>query len=298
MRRKHTKPGFTLVELLVVIAIIGTLMGLLLPAVQSAREAGRRNTCSNNLSQIGKAVVAFDGQRNFVPGWRNTPLGSAASGSNSYGWAVTILPNIERRDIYNYIENNATIPLASGAPPYLAIYVCPSAALDPSTQGPLAYAGNCAAYTSGVYSGKKGDGVMFNYADAKVSLDFIGGGDGTANTLLATERNSGNVNKVDQWWRPTISGTFSDYSPLPGLVISGTSTGFSPINITGSTSVPLPYEKFPSSNHPGSVVAVFCDGHISMIRDSIDGTVYSQLMTSRTDNSNYTTLPILSESSL
>ena len=67
MKVTRTPAGFTLVELLVVIAIIGTLMGLLLPAVQSAREAGRRNTCSNNLNQMGKAVMAYEGQNSSMP---------------------------------------------------------------------------------------------------------------------------------------------------------------------------------------------------------------------------------------
>jgi prepilin-type N-terminal cleavage/methylation domain-containing protein len=59
--------GFTLVELLVVIAIIGTLVALLLPAVQSARESGRRTQCINNLNQIGKAFQTFFNNRNFLP---------------------------------------------------------------------------------------------------------------------------------------------------------------------------------------------------------------------------------------
>jgi prepilin-type N-terminal cleavage/methylation domain-containing protein len=68
MRRVARPAGFTLVELLVVLAIIGIIIALLLPTVQMAREQGRRGACGNNLLQLGKGVIAYEGRQNVVAG--------------------------------------------------------------------------------------------------------------------------------------------------------------------------------------------------------------------------------------
>ena len=101
MRRR----GFTLIELLVVIAIIGVLIALLLPAVQSAREAARRAQCVNNLKQIGLAVMNYE-----------STFGSLPPGAKYYGWGTWyhfILPFVEGSNLansYNFQGSTTSVP--------------------------------------------------------------------------------------------------------------------------------------------------------------------------------------------
>ena len=106
--------GFTLVELLVVIAIIGILVGLLLPAVQSAREAARRMTCSKNVREIGLATLNFESAfKRLPPGvmtpvttplMPSAPLGTEWNMHNGVGHLVHILPYLELRQISQVFE--------------------------------------------------------------------------------------------------------------------------------------------------------------------------------------------------
>lgn len=128
--------GFTLVELLAVIAIIGVLVGLLLPAVQSAREAARQSQCSNNLKQIGIAFqnhhdargslpTANVATRSFDP-WTDSTLGP------NWAWGTFILPYIEQNEIFVKLNPNRVEPAPAGTNTLVAVGA--SASLAPLVQ--------------------------------------------------------------------------------------------------------------------------------------------------------------------
>ena len=135
--RQSNRKAFTLVELLVVIAIIGTLVGLLLPAVQAAREAARRNTCAANLTQFSKALTIRETATKDLPGYINT-LG--ITGSNQMvraPWYVTIFPQLEQPQLYERwssgkMDFDGSVTGQSNFTG-LEIFVCPSN--PPVTQG-------------------------------------------------------------------------------------------------------------------------------------------------------------------
>ncbi len=119
--QKLSRVGFTLVELLVVIAIIGILIALLLPAVQSAREAARRIQCANNLKQLGIAVHNFHDVRNGVVPTHLTGVGHAT-------WCVLLLPFLEESNVYEEIYGEVTFAKYPEAflQMNVEMYLCPS----------------------------------------------------------------------------------------------------------------------------------------------------------------------------
>jgi prepilin-type N-terminal cleavage/methylation domain-containing protein len=297
MRPSHSKTGFTLVELLVVIAIIGTLMGLLLPAVQSAREAGRRNTCTNNVNQLAKAVINHDAQKQFIPGWRNTPR---VTGGVNPSWPVMLLPYLERMDVYRLWESGSSVG------PYLAVFICPTTPPSDQSSPWTCYAANAGSgllkLTTSPTSQFKGDGVFFdavggnngtrNYAAAKINLDVISGADGASNTLMISEKCGSQVPTLNIW-----SGTMAPLADLTSSMFSCNGSAATPslfgvagahssigtdklVNPLTGSSAPQGFHSRPSANHPGGVIAVFSDGHTTFLRDSIARVVYAQLVTS------------------
>ena len=287
--------AFTLVELLVVIAIIGVLMGLLLPAVQSAREAGRRATCQNNLYQMALAGIRFNDTNGFVPGWKNLVPGTSITTS----WPVMILPFMERNDIYRAISSGSAGTL-SAITAYIPGFVCPSTPPDTMTSAWMSYSGNCGPATNL----RRFEGVMLDTTitvsgslNGRLGMDDISSADGTANTLLLSEQ-CGPLVGFGVWNLviPATTGTSFSYNPPSttqlrafGIPPSAATPGNNRVinsavpvalNAIGATSMP-------SSQHPGGAVVAFCDGRTMFLKDSLTYWVYAQLLSY--DNASVTT---------
>jgi len=293
----HRKSGFTLIELLVVIAIIGMLMALLLPAVQAAREAARRTSCTNNLKQIGLALHNYhDALKTFPPGRLAFP--------KVFSSHALLLPYVEQENLHDLVDFNWP-PLTFGTGPLsgavneeaartpIALFLCPSdrGHMSGSQFGPANYVANVGSGTVAWGNLASGDGVFYHLS----RTDFANVRDGSSTTAAFSESllGHGQSSAPGDPERDVLElPAGSDTTPAAcagtgGGVWSGT-RGAKWIN--GHYGDTLYNHYYPPnalewdcgnqfhnkaltaarSNHPGGVMMLFCDGHVQFISETIE----------------------------
>ena len=306
---KNRKYGFTLVELLVVIAIIGILIALLLPAVQAAREAARRMQCTNNLKQIGLAILNFENQSNSLPA-------GAARYPHEWSGFLLALPFLEQggtEKMYDYsvrpYDSTGNLEVIQT---HIPAYMCPSdnaagrwyQANDNWARGNYAFcfgSDRLAPYSNkqdplfeAEQSELETDGP-FNVRSDKVGYKLSDISDGLSHTAFASELLTGqdDIYKNDSE-RGDIRGVWADF-------MMGTSiyTHYLTPNSGAGDSIfepwcqDMPLKGLPCaatliqrngyaaarSHHPGGVNVVYGDGHVAFANDEIDVDTWRYLST-------------------
>ena len=231
---RHARRGFTLVELLVVIAIIGTLVALLLPAVQSARETARGNTCRNNMKQLQLALTNMDSTLKRLPGYveeifnpNGAKSGTPAMFTSSYArrasWVVRVFPYMEENPLWDTWSNTFGV---NPPAPAIAALNCPSNVAETPDAPTLAYVGNAgwAFSDNGTYGRNAGpdksehgaNGIFFDNnkntnigptdgreGNPKIQMSLAQVVDGTTKTLMLSE----NLHTLYWCFEPISSGT-------------------------------------------------------------------------------------------
>lgn len=304
MARQGQRTGFTLIELLVVMAIISTLMGLLLPAVQKVRESANRTTCSNNLRQIGMALLSYhDGLRSLPPGLGAAGDKQSVTVSNFkaptnppnlrvHSWMVHILPYIEQQNVRDGLSLRPSdpskaaqfnVPSTDTGKNPINTFICPSdprgSVAIPFDGGPpktglTNYAG--VGGTDSAWSGRwpKSDGLLF--WRSRVAMNDIR--DGTSQTIMVGERPP-SKNLEFGYWQSLDTIGWNKGGPdweFDTIQYTG-NTDIAPFGTNGGTPCPFPTFYGPGrldnncdfnhfwSHHPFGAGFVFADGSVRFL---------------------------------
>jgi type II secretory pathway pseudopilin PulG len=300
MRLRRTR-AFTIVEMLVVISIIVVLMGLLLPAVQSARESARRMSCSNNLSQLGKASMHYEVNKTCLPASRTFPSvsppyskplnwnGNMPSDARLHymSWVHLLLPQI-RPDLdealKTTLQGGGTVPSVGSGPVgeeiAIATVKCPSDTTNDDNRDILSYACNSGRldvaqltlpwdYPANGLLDNRIKGTADAFPTFQTSTGDVSRGDGAQNTILFTENvNLQNWRECPEEWHVGVVWYPSNPPPV----------AFN-IDIEEAFGIDANHAR-PGSEHPGGFMACFADGRAVFVNESIDYLVYCRLMTS------------------
>jgi len=292
------RAAFTLVELLVVIAIIGILVALLLPAVQSAREAARRTHCRNNLKQIGLALHLYHDSHRRLPAGAYS---SHTSPTNQLTWLVMILPRIEQKALYDEFDFDAigygaNLPLSEYR---VETFLCPSARLEYSSlriRDPGNLEENCYTTHYRGVMGPKGDNPAGGTYEVSMDPSSLHGGfalqgilgrdfqvrfadieDGLSQTFAAGELSWDESMAYRAWSRgighlsdPNGSGDFVAACCMNvEFAIRDPDTIYEWVGGFNDTSF--------GSEHPQGTHFLRCDGSVDFVDQNIDMAVYKGL---------------------
>ncbi|TWT97982.1 Type II secretion system protein G precursor [Botrimarina colliarenosi] len=267
--------GFTLVELLVVIAIIGILVALLLPAVQAAREAARRCSCQNNLTQLGLALHNYEFANEALPAGVLNPDGPIRSEplGRHVGWIVQVLPYFEETTVYNLFDQEAGAYASVNA----EIRKLPLELLECPSQGrEFVDSDEIAARSSyvGIHHNAEtpidedNNGLLFLNSAVRY-IDIL---DGSSRTILLSEARTDPEEALG--WPSGTRATLRNTSS----VNEGNNRRYNYAPAPPAEEKPLPvFVGGLSSLHPGVVLAAFADGSTRTLREDIAPEVLRQL---------------------
>ena len=303
------RDGLTLIELLVVIAIVGLLIALLLPAVQSAREAARMVSCRNNLKQIGLALHNHHVAKGHFPAGNHAETAGVCPGTSQQSedrvnWAISILPFLEQRSLHGSYDNS----VCNEAPENrlvretaVAGYVCPSDRHAPElivpAMGPAAGWNKNLRYMSGSYRAVSGrsDGQEFldnslltsfprEWRGAMHVVGILGFEteriknitDGTCHTLMVGESTTRTKPEFGTMW----AYSYAFYSLSAGTPQERILWGdYERCCAAGGAGNSFPCRRGWGSPHPGVVNFVTCSGSVVTISKDIDTDVFVKLTT-------------------
>jgi len=304
---RSSRRGFTLIELLVVIAIIAVLIGLLLPAVQAAREAARRIQCTNNLKQIGLAWHNYHDANNcFPPGELAIPPLTGVR----YMWSSFMFPYIEQgvmANAYNYnlgIGTTDQTPNVTVVSTRIAAFQCPSdnagyygtGTGNPRSNYVACYSPDGTMVEPGA-SFTYGGGVnAFNPATRKamsninVARGIRDAMDGTSSTVVLSELIAGPSGSSDfrGMWYNDFGCQYTHHKTPNSLIPDGfwrvvggppyCQTSLKPKAPCAGTSPSWDTEDYAArSYHPGGVQATLADGSVRFFKDTINLSVWQAL---------------------
>lgn len=304
----RTRQAFTLIELLVVIAIIAILIGLLLPAVQKIREAAARMSCSNNLKQLGLAIHNYEGVYNKFPTSGEGVNATATATDfepNGMSTFVYLLPYIEQDNIYKQINVQMTTfwendpGTVAAAKNRVKTFLCPSdpyQTYDPAGYGgidymPIAYCNIDVATGQATSVRNRGMLRLNKYGGATMGSVQ----DGTSSTVCIIEDVGkgalvNGVNGVSPKYAPHrvyawmdgdcgngVSGPASPVPPAGRPINNNATPKGGPSSCPWTTNNCGPNDE-PFSFHSGGCLAVFGDGHVQFLPDTLTFQVLALLL--------------------